>query len=98
MEIVSCSLCSQAFSQSRLRDYEDNNPLAPPQRNPNRTRVPISMPKTYDIVPKSVVTPGAVRPYNSQADELVKRVKARQMAQKKGGKKSGLSIEGRGLY
>lgn len=91
-----------AFSQSsragRGGDDEDRDPLAPPQRNPNRTRVPLSMPKTYDIVPKSTVTPGGVRVFGSQADELVKRVKARQMAMKKGGRRGGLSIEGRGMY
>ncbi|KAF8468330.1 hypothetical protein BDZ91DRAFT_848151 [Kalaharituber pfeilii] len=90
---------SQAFSQSsQRRDDEENNPLAPPPRNPNRTRVPMSMPKSYDIVPKSTITPGGMKSSGSQADDLVKRIKARAMAQRKGGRKSGLSIEGRGLY
>ncbi|RPB22567.1 hypothetical protein L211DRAFT_810690 [Terfezia boudieri ATCC MYA-4762] len=89
---------SQSASQRAPREDEDRDPLALPARNPNRTRVPMSMPKTYEIVPKSTVTPGGVKMFGSQADELVKRVKARQMAMKKGGKKSGLSIEGRGLY
>lgn len=88
---------SQMLSSQKIRDEEEKDPLAPPQRNPNRTRIPISMPKTYEIVPKSTVSPGGMRPVGSQADGLVKRIKARQMAQKKGGRKSGLSIEGRGL-
>ena len=89
---------SQSASQRPAREEEERDPLALPARNPNRTRVPMSMPKTYEIVPKSTVTPGGVKVFGSQADELVKRVKARQMAMKKGGRKSGLSIEGRGLY
>lgn len=89
---------SLEFGNNQTRDEDENNPLALPQRNPNRTRVPMSMPRSYEIVPKSMVTPGGARAYSSQADELVKRVKARAQAQKKGGKKSGLSIEGRGLY
>ena len=56
------------------------------------------MPRTYDIVPKSTMTVGGIRPAHSNADELVKRVKARAMAAKKGGRRSGLSIEGRGMY
>ncbi|KAI5800260.1 hypothetical protein DFH27DRAFT_500860 [Peziza echinospora] len=88
---------SMARDSQRLEEAE-NDPLAPPQRNTNRTRMP-GMPKTYDIVPKSTISVGSLRPaHNMGADDLVKRVKARAMAAKKGGRRSGLSIEGRGLY
>ncbi|KAI9774886.1 MAG: Transcription factor iws1 [Geoglossum simile] len=53
--------------------------LAPPVRNPNRARMQTSGPKSYDIVPKSVIS-GQNTFARPGADEAFRRMKARELA------------------
>ncbi|KAH0610830.1 uncharacterized protein H6S33_011257 [Morchella sextelata] len=75
-------------------DEEEHNPLAPPQRNQNRTRVPQAMPRSYEIAPQNRVVSGP-NPYAKQmgsaGDDMIRRMKAKRQAQNKG-KKSGMII------
>ncbi|RPA76019.1 hypothetical protein BJ508DRAFT_417749 [Ascobolus immersus RN42] len=62
------------------------DPLAPPNRNPNRTRIPVSMPKTYEIVPVNNVSGSKDVQMNNRGDDIIRRIKARQQNERKGRK------------
>ncbi|KAG0634659.1 hypothetical protein HOY80DRAFT_985443 [Tuber brumale] len=75
-------------------DIEEVNPLAPPDRNKNRTRVPQAMPRSYEIAPASRVVQGHnayARPIGAAGDDIIRRMKAKKQAANKG-KKSGMII------
>ncbi|PWW74821.1 hypothetical protein C7212DRAFT_326406 [Tuber magnatum] len=75
-------------------DNEESNPLAPPDRNKNRTRVPQAMPRSYEIAPPSRVVQGHnayARPIGAAGDDIIRRMKAKKQAANKG-KKSGMII------
>ncbi|RPB00027.1 hypothetical protein L873DRAFT_1805811 [Choiromyces venosus 120613-1] len=75
-------------------DDEEANPLAPPDRNKNRTRVPQAMPRSYEIAPASRVVQGHnayARPIGAAGDDIIRRMKAKKQAANKG-KKSGMII------
>lgn len=97
---LTCLLIYRSFSDSRLPrfkqrgDNEEANPLAPPDRNKNRTRVPQAMPRSYEIAPASRVVQGHnayARPIGAAGDDIIRRMKAKKQAANKG-KKSGMII------
>jgi transcription factor SPN1 len=78
----------------KTRDEDVVNPLARPERNKNRTRVPQAMPRSYEVAPASRVIQGHnayARPIGAAGDDIIRRMKARKQAQNKG-RKSGLII------
>lgn len=93
-----CELTSSPPHRSaprpRQREEEEVNPLAPPQRNQNRTRLPVAMARSYDIAPQNRLIQGH-NPYAKQlgsaGEEMIRRMKAKKQAQNKG-RKSGMII------
>lgn len=78
----------------RRHQEDEENPLAPPLRNQNRTRLPVAMPRSYDIAPQNRVVQGH-NPYAKQlgsaGEDMIRRMKAKKQAQNKG-RKSGMII------
>ncbi|KAL7275324.1 Transcription factor iws1 [Rhizina undulata] len=77
----------------KQQEEDEFNPLAPP-RNNNRTRVPVAVPRSYEVAPMDRVQAGHnayARPIGAAGDDIIRRMKAKKQAQNKG-RKSGMII------